>query len=740
MRFCSTASSRHRLNSLHARTVLLMFVAAACSCAQAGRDPNNNHRFTTITGSIIDHRGQPFAGVVVRSEPGGKTGVTDSTGAYAIRLSSNWHGTIVPSRRCTQFAPAAAQINLEVALQGNTEFVSIPDRKTPGCSKPPIAQAGENRDVDADVESGVANVTLDASQSFDPDGEIVDYAWFSEESELSHEKTVDLQLPVGLHRIVLRVEDDGGAIGESSITITVRGRNSDHRLYVSPDPSKGSDMNPGTEAMPLRTIARAARYARPGDTITLLAGTYKESDIRFTNNGLPEAPITIEGREGDEVILTTGSTSRWIFDFTPKYSLSRPDQGHYVFRRFKAHGASHVWRFAFPGQSGQPKPHHITIEDVEAWDCSSVIAARRGGVANITIRRCDFHDCNGTEGAIDFSNNVDDLETPGSASHDILIEDCSFHDNNAKNKINGLVTQGGVRNVTIRRSRCWNNANYGFALKGSGSFVLDRCVSFGNGSAQYYLRGMVADDPVGRRTNARNSHLLTNCIGIGPRNGGSGVIIWRENTDIRLLNCTIVALRDEKRTKSGGPFGNGERRIPPYMACTAEFRNCIIATLDGGVMWFLQQNGLAFLQNRSYYGDHNLFHAYGDAGTTLFRYQDHRWRDVTDWSAYWSRGEPNGDDQLAGPRATGADAHSILADPGFMHVILEKEKIPLAREWPADFRKIIDPTPRPDSPLVDAGENLSTLGLSALELDYTGETRPQDGPWTIGAIDDAGMR
>ncbi|MBX3394875.1 MAG: DUF1565 domain-containing protein [Phycisphaerae bacterium] len=506
-------------------------------------------------------------------------------------------------------------------------------------------------------------------------------------------------------------------------------------IFVSPLPDRGSDMNPGTEAMPMRTIARAAQIARPGDTIVLTAGTYKESEIRFTHGGRPEAPITIEGRKGDNVVLTTGSTARWVFDFTPKSPLSRPDHGHYVFRNFKAHGAAHIWRFAFPGHPGAPKPHHITIEDVEAWDCASVIAARRGGVAHITIRRCDFHGCNGTEGAMDFSNNVDDLETPRSASHDILIEDCLLHDNTAKNKINGMVTQGGVHNVTIRRTRCWNNANYGFALKGSGNFVLDRCVSYGNTSAQYYLRGMVFDDPPGRKTNAMNSHLLTNCIGIGPRNGGSGVVIWRENANIRLLNCTILAMRDETQTKSGGPFGNGERHIPPYMACTAEFRNCVIATLDGGVMWMLQQNGKPYLQNRSFYGDHNLYYSFGDPGATLFRYQDYRWRNVKDWSDYWSRGEPGGDDELNGPKATGADSHSLLADPMFARMETDRTKVPLAREWPADFREIIDLTPRVDSPLRGAGDNLSRLDQSELLTDYDGNDRPKNGAWTIGAIE-----
>lgn len=676
-----------------------------------------------------------MAGVVLIAEPGGRTTVTGQQGRFSLTMPFTWHGRVTPLRKCAVFEPEAISIPDGDPCPSDLIFTMSPDRETAGCNQPPVARAGESRLVDLDAGSATALVTLDGNESRDEDGEIVEYLWTMDGREISRSPLHHVPLPVGLHSFALRITDDAGATATSTMTVTVRGRNADGLIFVSPLPEKGSDMNPGTEAMPMRTIARAAQIARPGDTIVLTAGTYKESDIRFTHSGRPDAPITVEGRKGDDVVLTTGSTARWIFDFTPKSPHARPDHGHYVFRNFRAHGAAHVWRFAFPGHPGTPKPHHITIEDVEAWDCASVVAARHGGVAHITIRRCDFHGCNGTEGALDFSNNVDDLDTPRSASHDILIEDCLLHDNTAKNKINGMVTQGGVYNVTIRRTRCWNNANYGFALKGSGNFVLDRCVSYGNSSAQYYLRGMVFDDPPGRRTNAMNNHLLTNCIGIGPRNGGSGVVIWRENTNIRLLNCTILAMRDETQTKSGGPFGNGERNIPPYMACTAEFRNCVIATLDGGVMWMLQQNGAPYLQNRSFYGDHNLYFSFGDPGATLFRYQDRRWRDVKDWSEYWSRGEPGGDDELNGPKATGADSHSLLADPMFARIETNRQKVPLAREWPADFRAIIDLTPRDESPLRGAGENLSQLGVRELLTDYAGRDRPKEGEWTIGALE-----
>ncbi|MDF1739834.1 MAG: right-handed parallel beta-helix repeat-containing protein [Verrucomicrobiales bacterium] len=63
-------------------------------------------------------------------------------------------------------------------------------------------------------------------------------------------------------------------------------------LYV--DLKTGSDNNDGRSA-PVKTIARAMKFAKPGDTIHLTSGSYYES-ADFTNkHGLPGKPITLDG-------------------------------------------------------------------------------------------------------------------------------------------------------------------------------------------------------------------------------------------------------------------------------------------------------------------------------------------------------------------------------------------------------------------------------------------------------------
>lgn len=61
--------------------------------------------------------------------------------------------------------------------------------------------------------------------------------------------------------------------------------------YVS---MKGSDVGKGTQALPLRTISRAASLARPGDVIRVMPGTYSEALV-LESRGTGAAPITLRG-------------------------------------------------------------------------------------------------------------------------------------------------------------------------------------------------------------------------------------------------------------------------------------------------------------------------------------------------------------------------------------------------------------------------------------------------------------
>src|SRR5436190_11697476 len=64
-----------------------------------------------------------------------------------------------------------------------------------------------------------------------------------------------------------------------------------------------SDENPGTPDRPLKTIGRAAQQARPGDTVRVRAGTYREA-VHLRQSGRPGAPITFAADPPGQAIVT----------------------------------------------------------------------------------------------------------------------------------------------------------------------------------------------------------------------------------------------------------------------------------------------------------------------------------------------------------------------------------------------------------------------------------------------------
>jgi predicted outer membrane repeat protein len=86
----------------------------------------------------------------------------------------------------------------------------------------PVADAGADRSVVDEDGDGVEAVTLDASGSSDPDGELSDFRWFEGGDEIAAGQIVDVALPVGTHEITLVIADDDGAISSDIILVEVQ--------------------------------------------------------------------------------------------------------------------------------------------------------------------------------------------------------------------------------------------------------------------------------------------------------------------------------------------------------------------------------------------------------------------------------------------------------------------------------------------------------------------------------------
>jgi hypothetical protein len=86
---------------------------------------------------------------------------------------------------------------------------------------PPVADAGDDITIVSNEDSK-ADVILDGSRSYDPDGEIVSWSWISETGRILGEAPIiKVRLIQGTHSFSLSVIDNKGAKSSSKMTVRV---------------------------------------------------------------------------------------------------------------------------------------------------------------------------------------------------------------------------------------------------------------------------------------------------------------------------------------------------------------------------------------------------------------------------------------------------------------------------------------------------------------------------------------
>ncbi len=99
-----------------------------------------------------------------------------------------------------------------------TLFVTYSGEATP---QPPVADAGPDQTLVDEDNDGSATVTLNGAGSSDPDGSIVSYLWTEGGALIATGAAPTVTLGVGVHALVLTVEDDDGQTATDSLTVTV---------------------------------------------------------------------------------------------------------------------------------------------------------------------------------------------------------------------------------------------------------------------------------------------------------------------------------------------------------------------------------------------------------------------------------------------------------------------------------------------------------------------------------------
>jgi len=175
----------------------------------------------------------------------------------------------------------------------NTPVVTVSNTEPE--NTPPVADAGENQ-----ILGICETLTLDGSESSDPDGTITNYEWFvwsdGERHHIDYGQTV--QLPPSVNRttanehvFTLQVTDNNGAVAEDNVTITVASEDDDYDYtYIVKDPVDNPDsIATGTSAVISENLDFSS-YPTPGyqNNAWITAGNVQAGTVNmhfsFTGN------------------------------------------------------------------------------------------------------------------------------------------------------------------------------------------------------------------------------------------------------------------------------------------------------------------------------------------------------------------------------------------------------------------------------------------------------------------------
>ena len=85
----------------------------------------------------------------------------------------------------------------------------------------PTADAGEDLVIEDMDSNGSEQVTLDASNSNDPDGTLVSYLWSAANTDIGNGENLNKTFDVGAHEVALTVEDNFGSTASDSLIVFV---------------------------------------------------------------------------------------------------------------------------------------------------------------------------------------------------------------------------------------------------------------------------------------------------------------------------------------------------------------------------------------------------------------------------------------------------------------------------------------------------------------------------------------
>jgi hypothetical protein len=267
-------------------------------------------------------------------------------------------------------------------------------------------------------------------------------------------------------------------------------------FYVSP---RGSDTNSGRENSPWRTVQKAIERLRPGQTLFLRAGLYREYlDIRVS--GAPQRPITIAGYPGEKATLD-GTGLNWRYGIEMHGAVAHLVIQNLTLRNYKADGFGIV---------GWDKTDNITLRDLNIYKVGTPVKFAAAGDkklvrAGILVENLNAADY--TYAGLDFG--------PGAVS-DVTIRNVRLQGQVGGNEtaIDGIAVEAGAR-VFIENAKVIGHPGDGIDLKADNATVR-RCEvrEFGRNGLKLWGTNSAAENNLVAST--VSPHTILALAGDGP--------------------------------------------------------------------------------------------------------------------------------------------------------------------------------------------------------------------------------
>ena len=317
--------------------------------------------------------------------------------------------------------------------------------------------------------------------------------------------------------------------------------------------AQASDDGTGSAEHPWKTIAKAAASAKPGDTILIRDGTYRESVVIKTS-GTSQAPIRLEAAPGSHVVLTGADRlTGWqkVADGSPVYrvpwslrfigwnsNMAHPDDEYHrlIGRCEQVAIDGYLQRQVLRAAQLAPGTFFadITNQILEVWDTGNRDANKVYIEASVRQEIFRVEGNNVELQGLHFrfaANMAQHGAVVLNGEHDVL-EDCTFENMNSSG-----ATFTGPHQV-VRRCVFRDNGQLGFGASGAHDLLFTECL-VENNNVKGFDRGWEAGGDklvLCRGAVLERSRFL--------RNRGSGIWFDIGNEQCVVRQCLIADNED----------------------------------------------------------------------------------------------------------------------------------------------------------------------------------------------------